>query len=103
MDPDAYRPQKKGGGGGIDIETKEEDFVNIFVTANTHDDLLFFSDKGKAYQVKMFEVPEGMRATKGKPVMNFCPYSTDEKIILSSIWCFLSSTKEASKLFDDYY
>ena len=53
-DPDAYRAQKRGGGGVIDIETKEEDFVNIFVTANTHDDLLFFSDKGKIYPHKNF-------------------------------------------------
>ena len=60
-DPDAYRAQKRGGVGVIDIETKEEDFVNIFVTANTHDDLLFFSDKGKVYQVKMFELPEGKK------------------------------------------
>ena len=77
----------------IDIETKEEDFVNIFVTANTHDDLLFFSDKGKVYQVKMFELPEGKRATKGKSVMNFLSISADEKI--TSILVFPKSAKEA--------
>ncbi len=92
-DPEAYRAQKRGGVGVIDIETKEEDFVNIFVTANTHDDLLFFSDKGKVYQVKMFELPEGKRATKGKSVMNFLPVSADEKI--TSILVFPKSAKEA--------
>src|SRR3989344_1929473 len=92
-DPDAYRAQKRGGVGVIDIETKEEDFVNIFVTANTHDDLLFFSDKGKVYQVKMFELPEGKRATKGKSVMNFLSISADEKI--TSILVFPKSAKEA--------
>ena len=46
-DPDAYRAQKRGGVGVIDIETKEEDFVNIFVTANTHDDLLFSATRAK--------------------------------------------------------
>src|SRR3989338_8425066 len=91
-DPDAYRAQKRGGVGVIDIETKEEDFVNIFVTANTHDDLLFFSDKGKVYQVKMFELPEGKRATKGKSVMNFLSISADEKI--TSILVFPKSAKE---------
>ncbi len=92
-DPDAYRAQKRGGVGVIDIETKEEDFVNIFVTANTHDDLLFFSDKGKVYQVKMFELPEGKRATKGKSVMNFLSITADEKI--TSILVFPKSAKEA--------
>ena len=91
-DPDAYRAQKRGGVGVIDIETKEEDFVNIFVTANTHDDLLFFSDKGKVYQVKMYDLPEGKRATKGKSVMNFLSISADEKI--TSILVFPKSAKE---------
>lgn len=91
-DPDAYRAQKRGGVGVIDIETKEEDFVNIFVTANTHDDLLFFSDKGKVYQVKMYELPEGKKATKGKSVMNFLSISADEKI--TSILVFPKSAKE---------
>lgn len=79
-DPEAYRAQKRGGVGVSDIETKEEDFVNIFVTANTHDDLLFFTDKGKAYQIKMFDLPEGKRATKGKSIMNFLSISGDEKV-----------------------
>ena len=91
-DPDAYRAQKRGGVGVIDMETKEEDFVNIFVTANTHDDLLFFSDKGKVYQVKMHELPEGKKATKGKSVMNFLSISADEKI--TSILVFPKSAKE---------
>ena len=91
-DPDAYRAQKRGGVGVIDMETKEEDFVNIFVTANTHDDLLFFSDKGKVYQVKMYELPEGKKATKGKSVMNFLSISADEKI--TSILVFPKSAKE---------
>lgn len=92
-DPDSYRAQKRGGVGVIDIETKEEDFVNIFVTANTHDDLLFFSDKGKAYQIKMHELPEGKRATKGKSVMNFLSLSSEEKI--TSVLVFPKLAKEA--------
>ncbi|MDO8575507.1 MAG: DNA gyrase subunit A [bacterium] len=78
--PDEYRQQKRGGVGVVDLDTKEEDFVTMFITANTHSSLLFFTDKGKAYQMKMYEIPEGKRATKGKSVMNFLALSPEEKI-----------------------
>lgn len=94
-DPEGYRSQKRGGVGVVDIETKEEDFVNIFITANTHDDLLFFSDKGKAYQIKMYELPEGKRATKGKSIMNFIALSGEEKI--TSVLVFPKSAKESER------
>ncbi|MCK6462298.1 MAG: DNA gyrase subunit A [Candidatus Pacebacteria bacterium] len=92
-DPEAYRAQKRGGMGVADIETKEEDFVNIFVTANTHDDLLFFTDKGKVYQIKMYELSEGKRATKGKSIMNFLALSGEEKV--TSVLVAPKSAKEA--------
>ena len=79
-DPEAYKAQKRGGMGVIDIETKEEDFVNNFITANTHDDLLFFTDKGKAYQIKAYDLPEGKRATKGKSMANFLSITDTEKV-----------------------
>lgn len=79
-DPSEFRAQKRGGVGVVDVNMKEEDFVTIFLTANTHDDLLFFTDRGKAYQLKMFEVPEGKRATRGKSVMNFLSLTDDEKV-----------------------
>lgn len=79
-DPSEYKAQKRGGVGVIDLNVKEEDFVTLFLTANTHDDLLFFTDKGKAYQIKMYDVPEGKRATRGKSVMNFLSLSAEEKI-----------------------
>jgi len=78
--PDEYRKQKRGGVGVVDLDTKDEDFVTIFLTASTHDDLLFFTDKGKAYQMKMYEIPEGKRATKGKSIMNFLSISAEEKV-----------------------
>ncbi len=78
--PDEYRRQKRGGVGVIDLDTKEEDFVTMFLTASTHSDLLFFSDKGKAYQIKMYELPEGRRATKGKSIVNFLSIGSDEKV-----------------------
>ncbi len=78
--PEEYRKQKRGGVGVVDLDTKEEDFVTQLVTARTHSDLLFFTDKGKAYQIKMYEIPEGKRATKGKSIMNFILLAEDEKV-----------------------
>lgn len=78
--PDEYRKQKRGGVGVVDLDTKEEDFITHFLTAHTHNDILFFTDKGKAYQVKMHELPEGKRATKGKAIVNFLSISGEEKI-----------------------
>jgi DNA gyrase subunit A len=78
--PDEYKRQKRGGVGVIDLDTKEEDFVTIFLTASTHSDLLFFTDKGKAYKIKMYDIPEGKRATKGKSIMNFISLGQDEKV-----------------------
>ncbi|MBI2482422.1 MAG: DNA gyrase subunit A [Candidatus Vogelbacteria bacterium] len=92
-DPSEYKSQKRGGVGVIDLNVKEEDFVTLFLTANTHDDLLFFTDKGKAYQIKMYDVPEGKRATRGKSVMNFLALSDEEKI--TSVLAIPKSKSEA--------
>ena len=78
--PSVYRVQHRGGKGVIDISTKEEDFVTAFVVANTHDDLLLFTDKGKAFKIKVYELPEGKRATKGKPIINFISLNPGEKV-----------------------
>lgn len=79
-DPSEYKQQKRGGVGVIDLETKEEDFVTMLLTTDTHSDLLFFTNKGKAYQIKMYEIPEGKRATKGKSIMNFLSLAGDEQV-----------------------
>jgi len=78
--PDEYRKQRRGGVGVVDLDTKEEDFVTNFLTASTHSDLLFFTDRGKVYQIKMYELPEGKRATRGKSVMNFISLSEGERV-----------------------
>ena len=79
-DPTEYRSQRRGGIGVIDLDTKEEDFVTIFLTAKTHDELLFFTDRGKVYQIKMYDVPEGKRATRGKSIMNFLSLADNERV-----------------------
>ncbi len=79
-DPTEYRAQKRGGVGVVDLDTKEEDVVTHLLTASTHSDLLFFTDLGKVYQMKMYDIPEGRRATKGKSIMNFLSLSDAEKV-----------------------
>jgi len=78
--PSEYRKQKRGGIGVMDLDTKEEDFVTQFLTASAHNDILFFSDRGKAYQLKMYDIPEGRRATKGKSIMNFLSLEQGETV-----------------------
>ncbi len=78
--PGEYRTQKRGGVGVVDLDTKEEDVVTNLLTTSTHSDLLFFTDKGKVYQTKMFDIPEGRRATKGKSIMNFLSLTSEEKV-----------------------
>lgn len=78
--PEEYRKQKRGGVGVVDLDTKEEDFITHIINTNTHADLLFFTNKGKAYQIKMHEIPEGKRATKGKAIVNFLQLADDEKV-----------------------
>lgn len=79
-DPSAYKMQRRGGVGVVDLNTKEEDMVTHLIHATTHSDVLFFTDKGKVYQIKMYELPEGRKATKGKSIMNFLSLEDDEKV-----------------------
>ena len=79
-DPYEYRAQKRGGVGVIDLETKEEDFVTMLVSGSTHSNLLFFTNLGKVYQMKMYDIPEARRATRGKSIMNFLSLGTEEKV-----------------------
>ena len=79
-DPSEYRKQRRGGVGVVDLDTKEEDFVTHLVTTSTHSDLLFFTDRGKVYQMKMYEIPEGRRATRGKSIMNFLALEQGERV-----------------------
>src|SRR6058998_775431 len=75
-----YRAQRRGGKGKIGMGTKEEDFVATLFTASTHDYLLFFTDAGKVYWLKVHEIPEAGRAAKGKAMINLLALSVDEKV-----------------------
>ena len=78
--PAEYKVQKRGGVGVVDLNTKEEDMVTTLLTTSAHSDLLFFTDAGKVYQCKMYEIPEGRRATKGKSIMNFLSMNAEESV-----------------------
>ncbi len=71
MNPSVLRVQKRGGKGLIGMATKEEDVVSHFFLANTHDNILFFTNNGKVFQTKGYEVPESSRIAKGKAIVNF--------------------------------
>ncbi len=80
MQPEGLRSQKRGGKGLIGMATKEEDVISQFFMANTHDSLLFFTNSGKVFQTKGYEVPESSRQSKGKAIVNFLNTSPSETI-----------------------
>jgi DNA gyrase subunit A len=75
-----YRAQRRGGKGKIGMGIKEEDFVETLFTASTHDYLLFFTDAGKVFWLKVHEIPEAGRAAKGKALVNLLALAGDEKV-----------------------
>jgi DNA gyrase subunit A len=75
-----YRAQKRGGRGKQATTTKEEDFIDKLFIANTHDYILCFSNRGRVYWLKVYEVPQGSRGSRGKPIVNLVPLMEHEKI-----------------------
>jgi DNA gyrase subunit A len=75
-----YRAQRRGGKGKTGMKTKEEDFVEHLFIASTKDYMLFFTDAGKVFWLKVYEIPEGGRATRGKAIVNLLNLSPNEKI-----------------------
>jgi DNA gyrase subunit A len=77
---DDYHTQKRGGRGKKAADIKEDDFVDHLFIANTHDFILCFSNRGRVYWLKVYEVPEGTRTSRGKPIVNLFPLEEGEKI-----------------------
>jgi len=75
-----YRAQKRGGRGKQAAATREDDFIEKLFIANTHDYVLCFSNKGKVYWIKVYEVPQGSRSSRGKPIVNLVQMEEDERI-----------------------
>ena len=77
---DEYRAQKRGGRGKQAMTTKDDDFIEQMFVANSHDNILCFSSRGQVYWLKVYEVPQGTRISKGKPIVNLFPLMPGEKI-----------------------
>ena len=77
---DDYRAQKRGGRGKQAMTTKDDDFIEQMFVANSHDNILCFSSRGQVYWLKVYEVPQGSRISKGKPIVNLFPIMPGEKI-----------------------
>jgi len=75
-----YRAQKRGGRGRQATATREDDWIDQLFIANTHDTILCFSDRGRLYWLKVWEVPQGSRVSRGKPIVNMFPLGEQEKI-----------------------
>ncbi|MFA5872307.1 MAG: DNA gyrase subunit A [Parcubacteria group bacterium] len=80
MNPSLYKVQKRGGKGVIGATTKEGDSIDKVVSAMTHDDLFFFTNSGKVFQAKAYEIPMSSRTAKGQAVVNFLQVGPEEKI-----------------------
>ncbi len=81
INPSTYKKQKRGGKGILGMKTSQDDVVDHFIKANTHDDLLFFTDTGKVFRVPVYKVPEGSRAARGRGILNFLELSSDESVL----------------------
>jgi DNA gyrase subunit A len=80
MNPDVYKVQKRGGKGVIGATTREGDVIEKVTSVMTHDNLMFFTDTGKVFQTKAYEIPESSRTSKGQAVVNFLQLAQEEKI-----------------------
>jgi len=81
INPSVYKLQKRGGKGILGMKTLQEDIVDHFVSAMTHDDLYFFTDSGKVFRTPVFEIPEGTRVARGRGLLNFLEISPQDKVL----------------------
>ncbi|MFA5021762.1 MAG: DNA gyrase subunit A [Patescibacteria group bacterium] len=80
LPPETFKTQGRGGKGVAGLTTKEEDIVEQFFTTTTHSDILFFTTKGRVFQLKAYDIPKGSRTAKGQAIVNFLQLAPDEKI-----------------------
>lgn len=78
-----YRAQRRGGKGKMGMQTREEDFVEHLFIATSHDTILFFTDRGRVYRLKVYEIPEAGRAARGKAIVNLLSLAPGEKVAAS--------------------
>jgi len=81
INPATYKIQKRGGKGIMGMKTMQDDIVEHFLCASTHDNLMFFTDTGKILQTQVYEIPEGTRVARGRGILNFLELTTEEKVL----------------------
>lgn len=105
MPPDTFKVQGRGGKGVIGLTTKEEDSAEFMFNTFTHSDILFFTTRGRVFQLKTYEIPQAIRTAKGTPVINFLQLTSAEKItsvlpldkIISNKFLFFATEKGVVK------
>ncbi len=80
LPPDTFRQQSRGGKGVIGVTTKEEESVDMLQMTNTHDNILFFTNRGRAFQLMAYDIPQGSRTAKGQALVNFLQLAPNEKV-----------------------
>jgi DNA gyrase subunit A len=80
LSPDTFKTQRRGGKGLIGSDVADEDFLLHFFNAHTHDNVLFFTDRGRVFQTKVYEIPQATRTSKGKAIQNFLELPADENV-----------------------
>ena len=86
LPPDTFKSQKRGGKGLIGSDVADDDFLLHFFSARTHDNVLFFTDRGRVFQTKVHEIPQATRTSKGKDIHNFLEIQPQEKV--NAIVCY---------------
>lgn len=81
INPETYKIQKRGGKGIMGMKTVSDDIIEHFISAQTHDSLMLFSDSGKVFQAPVYEIPEGTRVSKGRGLLNFLEMSAEDKVL----------------------
>lgn len=81
LTPDSFRSQSRGGKGSVGVKMKDEDIVQNLLTVNTHDNLLVFTNRGRVFKIKAFEIPESSRTAKGTAIVNLIQLQADEKVL----------------------
>ena len=80
LPPDTFRQQSRGGKGVIGVTTKEDESVDQLLTTNTHDNILFFTNRGRVFQLMAYDIPQGSRTAKGQALVNFLQLAPNEKV-----------------------
>ncbi|MEK7110349.1 MAG: DNA gyrase C-terminal beta-propeller domain-containing protein, partial [Patescibacteria group bacterium] len=91
LPPDSFKSQRRGGKGLIGSDVTEEDFLTHFLSASTHDNILFFTDRGRVFQTKVYEIPAASRISKGRAIHNFLELGAEEKV--SAIVAYSANAK----------